>query len=212
FIGFTQILEIPFHLFMRGNPTIAPFLENPFVFAIYGGLTAGIFEELGRFVAFFFLLKKYLEYKDGFAYGIGHGGIESILIGGFSALQALIFANSINDGSFSRLIEQKPELSILQDMLIQQPAYLYFLGSLERIMALVLQIAFTMLVLYAVKQKKYIFLVYAILFHAFVDFFAALYQTKTINIFVAEGITLLCTIGAVVLIRKMKAKLMSVPE
>ncbi|MGR4029366.1 YhfC family intramembrane metalloprotease, partial [Bacillus sp. ZZQ-131] len=122
------------------------------------------------------------------------------------------FANSINDGSFAQLIEQKPELSILQDMLIQQPAYLYFLGSVERIMALVLQIAFTMLVLYAVKQKKYIFLVYAILFHAFVDFFAALYQTKTINIFVAEGITLLCTIGAVVLIRKMKEKLMSVPE
>ena len=42
---------------MRGNPTIAPFLENPFAFAIYGGLTAGIFEELGRFVALFFLLK-----------------------------------------------------------------------------------------------------------------------------------------------------------
>ena len=102
-----------------------------------------------------------------------------------------------------------PELSRLQDMLIQQPAYLYFLGSLERIMALVLQIAFTMLVLYAVKQKKYIFLVYAILFHALVDFFAALYQTKTINIFVAEGITLLFTIGAIILIRKMKEKLMS---
>ena len=97
-----------------------------------------------------------------------------------------------------------PELSRLQDMLIQQPAYLYFLGSLERIMALVLQIAFTMLVLYAVKQKKYIFLVYAILFHALVDFFAALYQTKTINIFVVEGITLLFTIGAIILIRKMK--------
>ncbi len=43
FIGFTQILETPFHLFMRGNPTIAPFLENPFVFAIYGGLTARYF-------------------------------------------------------------------------------------------------------------------------------------------------------------------------
>ncbi|MGR5962735.1 YhfC family glutamic-type intramembrane protease [Bacillus paranthracis] len=43
FIGFTQILETPFHLFMRGNPAIAPILENPFVFALYGGLTAGIF-------------------------------------------------------------------------------------------------------------------------------------------------------------------------
>ncbi|GAB6468550.1 YhfC family intramembrane metalloprotease [Bacillus cereus] len=211
FIGFTQILETPFHLFMRGNPAIAPILENPFVFALYGGLTAGIFEELGRFVAFFFLLKKYQEYKDGFAYGIGHGGIESILVGGFSALQTLIFANAINNGSFAQMAEKLPQLNVIKDMLIEQPAYLYFLGSLERIMALVLQIAFSMLVLYAVKQKKYIFLVYAILFHAFVDFFAALYQTKTINIFVAEGITLLFTIGAVILIRKMKEKLMSMP-
>ncbi|MGG0299210.1 YhfC family intramembrane metalloprotease [Bacillus albus] len=211
FIGFTQILETPFHLFMRGNPAIAPILENPFIFALYGGLTAGIFEELGRFVAFFFLLKKYQEYKDGFAYGIGHGGIESILVGGFSALQTLIFANAINNGSFAQMAEKLPQLNVVKDMLIEQPAYLYLFGSLERIMALVLQIAFTMLVLYAVKQKKYIFLVYAILFHAFVDFFAALYQTKTINIFVAEGITLLFTIGAVVLIRKMKEKLMSVP-
>lgn len=212
FIGFTQILETPFHLFMRGNPAIAPFLENPYVFAIYGGLTAGIFEELGRFVAFFFLLKKYLEYKDGFAYGIGHGGIESILVGGFSALQTLIFANAINNGSFAQMAEKLPQLNLVKDMLIEQPAYLYFLGSLERIMALVLQIAFTMLVLYAVKQKKYIFLVYAILFHAFVDFFAALYQTKTINIFVAEGITLLFAIGGFILIRKMKEKLVRVPE
>ena len=48
---------------MRGNPAIAPILENPFVFALYGGLTAGIFEELGRFVAFFFLLKNIKNIK-----------------------------------------------------------------------------------------------------------------------------------------------------
>ncbi|PER29845.1 YhfC family intramembrane metalloprotease [Bacillus cereus] len=212
FIGFTQILETPFHLFMRGNPAIAPILENPFVFALYGGLTAGVFEELGRFVSFYYLLKKYREYTDGLAYGIGHGGIESILVGGFAGLQTLTFATSINNGSFAQMVEQYPQLIHIKDLLIEQPAYLYLFGSLERIMALVLQIAFTMLVLYAVKQKKYIFLVYAILFHAFVDFFAALYQTKTINIFVAEGITLLFTIGAIILIRKMKEKLMSVPE
>ncbi|WP_141535098.1 YhfC family intramembrane metalloprotease [Bacillus cereus] len=212
FIGFTQILETPFQLFMRGNPTISEFLKNPFIFSIFGGLTAGIFEELGRFVAFYYLLKKYRDYKDGLAYGIGHGGIESILVGGFAGLQTLTFATSINNGSFAQMVEQYPQLVHVKDMLIAQPAYFYLFGSLERIMALVLQIAFTLLVLYAVKQKKYIFLAYAILFHAFVDFFAALYQTKTINIFVAEGITLLCTIGAVVLIRKMKETLMSVPE
>jgi len=212
FIGFTQILETPFQLFMRGNPTTAEFLENPFIFSIFGGLTAGIFEELGRFVAFYYLLKKYRDYKDGLAYGIGHGGIESILVGGFAGLQTLTFATSINNGSFAQMVEQYPQLSHIKDLLIEQPAYLYLLGSLERIMALVLQIAFTMLVVYAVKQKKYIFLAYAILFHALVDFFAALYQTKMINIFVAEGITLLFAIGGFILIRKMKEKLVSVPE
>jgi len=89
FIGFTQILETPFQLFMRGNPTTAEFLENPFIFSIFGGLTAGIFEELGRFVAFYYLLKKYRDYKDGLAYGIGHGGIESILVGGFAGFKLL---------------------------------------------------------------------------------------------------------------------------
>ncbi|KFN01649.1 YhfC family intramembrane metalloprotease [Bacillus clarus] len=212
YIGFTQILETPFHLFMRGNPTTAKFLENPFIFAIYGGLTAGIFEELGRFVAFFFLLKKYQEYKDGLAYGIGHGGIESILVGGFAGLQTLIFATSINNGSFAQMVEKLPELSRVQDALIEAPAYLYLLGSVERIMALVLQIAFTMLVVYAVKQKKYIFLVYAVLFHALVDFFAALYQRQIINIFIAEGIILIFAIGAFVLIRKMKEQLVSASE
>ncbi|MBY0599948.1 YhfC family intramembrane metalloprotease [Bacillus bingmayongensis] len=207
FIGFAQILETPFHVFMLGNPTVSELLKNPFLYAIYGGLTAGIFEELGRFIAFFYLLKKYQEYKDGLAYGIGHGGIESISIGALASLQTLYFAISINNGSFSKLIEKSPQLSQVQDILLNTPFYLYLLGSLERIMALVLQIAFTMLVLYGVKHKKYIFAVYAVLFHAFVDFFAALYQRQVINIFIAEGITVVFTICAFILICKMKEKL-----
>ncbi|PEP56805.1 MULTISPECIES: YhfC family intramembrane metalloprotease [Bacillus] len=207
FIGFSQILETPFHVFMLGNPTTSEILKNPFLYAIYGGLTAAIFEEAGRFIAFFYLLKKYQEYKDGLAYGIGHGGIESISIGALASLQTLYFAISINNGSFSKLIEKAPQLSQVQDLLLSTPSYLYLLGSLERILTLVLQIAFSMLVLYGVKHKKYIFVIYAGLFHAFIDFFAALYQKQVINIFVAEGITLIFTICAFILIRKMKDKL-----
>lgn len=210
-IGFVQILETPFHVFMLGNPTTSKLLENPFLYAIYVGLTAGIFEELGRFIAFFFLLKKYQEYKDGLAYGIGHGGIASILVGGLAGFQTLVFATSINNGSFAKLIEQNPQLSQVQDALIHSHSYLYLLGSLEKIMTLVLQIAFTMLVLYGVKHKKYIFIAYAVLFHAFVDFFAALFQKHVINIFVAEGITFILTICAFILIRQMKEKLTMEP-
>ncbi|KEK25217.1 YhfC family intramembrane metalloprotease [Bacillus gaemokensis] len=207
FIGFAQILETPFHVFMLGNQATSELLKNPFLYAIYGGLTAAIFEEAGRFIAFFYLLKKYQEYKDGLAYGIGHGGIESISIGALASLQTLYFALSINNGSFSKLIEKTPQLSQVQDLLISTPPYLYLLGSIERILALVLQIAFTMLILYGVKHKKYIFVLYAVLFHTFVDFFAGLYQKQVINIFFAEGITVVFAIFAFVLIRKMKEKL-----
>ncbi|WJE52368.1 YhfC family intramembrane metalloprotease [Bacillus cereus] len=212
FIGFAQILETPFHVFMLGNPTTSELLKNPFLYALYGGLTAAIFEEAGRFIAFFYLLKKFREYKDGLAYGIGHGGIESISIGALASLQTLYFAISINNGSFSKLIEKAPQLSQAQDLLLSTPSHLYLLGSLERILALVLQIAFSMLVLYGVKHKKYIFVIYAGLFHAFVDFFAALYQKQVINIFVAEGLTFICAVGAFILIRKMKDKLTIEPE
>ena len=95
-------------------------------------------------------------------------------------------------------------------MLIQQPAYLYFLGSLERIMARASNRLYNACFIRSQTEEIYLPSIrYTI--PRICRLFAALYQTKTINIFVAEGITLLFTIGAVVLIRKMKAKLMSVP-
>src|SRR5699024_180091 len=54
-------------------------LQNPLVYAIYESLAAGVFEEIGRFIGFRYLLKKFRSWKDGIAYCIGHGGIESML-------------------------------------------------------------------------------------------------------------------------------------
>lgn len=61
FFVFTQILEKSLHLFVTGNN----FIHNPFLFSIYGALTAGIFEETGRFIAFKTVLKNKHEWKDG---------------------------------------------------------------------------------------------------------------------------------------------------
>ncbi|MFD0767406.1 YhfC family intramembrane metalloprotease [Bacillus sp. CGMCC 1.60114] len=209
FIGFSQILEKTLHVFVFGNPTTAELLKNPFVYAIYGGLTAGIFEELARFIAFFYLLKKYQEYKDGLAYGIGHGGIESLLIGATVGLQSLMFALSINNGTFAKMIEKIPQLSAVQDALLHNPPYFYLFGAVERLVAFIMQIALTMLVLYAVKYKKYIFIGLAVFLHAFIDFFAALYQRGLIHLFVIEGLMVLFGIGAYILIRKMKTKFLA---
>lgn len=77
FLVFTQILEKLVHLFVIGNNLI----HNSILFSIYGALAAGIFEEIGRFLAFKTILKDNHEWKDGLAYGLGHGGIEVIIIG-----------------------------------------------------------------------------------------------------------------------------------
>ncbi|WP_454055548.1 YhfC family glutamic-type intramembrane protease [Clostridium sp. Marseille-Q7071] len=96
FFIFTQILERLLHMVVIGNNLI----KNPIFFSIYGALTAGIFEEVGRFIAFKTVLKNNHEWKDGIAFGIGHGGIEAIIIGVFSSVQFIIYSNLINRGLF----------------------------------------------------------------------------------------------------------------
>src|SRR5699024_12503314 len=75
-------------------------LQNPLVYAIYASLAAGVFEEIGRFIGFRFLLKKFRSWKDGIAYGIGHGGIESMLVVGMIALSDIVLSFLIYFGVF----------------------------------------------------------------------------------------------------------------
>ena len=81
FIVMVQILEGLFHLYLlKINQTTAAWLMQPFIYAIYGGLMAGVFEETGRYVSFKWFLKKETRIQDALSYGIGHGGIELSLI------------------------------------------------------------------------------------------------------------------------------------
>lgn len=207
FMGFSQILQTPLHFYLFDNDVTAKLLENPFIYATYAGLSAAIFEGAGRFIAFLLVLKAYRKFEDGLGYGLGHGGIESILIGGLVGVQNLVFAFSINSGDFTALVDKQPELMKVQEALINSEAYLYAFESAERMMALILQVAFALLMLYGVKHKNYNYVLYCVLFHAFVDFFAALYQKQVINLFVVEGIFFVCTIVAIFVIRNMKEKL-----
>ena len=53
FIVMVQILEGLLHLYLlKINQTTAAWLMQPFIYAIYGGLMAGVFEETGRYVSF----------------------------------------------------------------------------------------------------------------------------------------------------------------
>lgn len=203
FVLFVLILESLMHkYFLVTNVNTTKLLENPWAYAIYGAFAAGIFEECGRFLAYTLILKPYRRWEDGVAFGIGHGGIEAILIGGATALQNLIFALSINKGTFEGQFAGKlPTYMIegIRSSLINAPTYHFLIGGIERLFALCIQVGLSVLVLYGVKNKKYIYLLYAILLHALVDFPAALFQKGIItNLWAMEGIVAVAGISFLV--------------
>ena len=200
FFIFVLILESLFHLYvLKLNPATKALMENPWMYAIYGGLAAGIFEETGRLIAFKFFLKKHRQWKDGLAYGIGHGGIEAMILAGLAAINNLIYSLAINKGNFDLLIGSKLTADTgeqLKKSLINSHWSLFFVSGIERCFAIVIQIGLSILVIYAVKNRKYVYYILAILIHALIDFPAVLAQKGVLNIWVVEGIAFAaCIIG-----------------
>ena len=71
---------------------------NIWLYALYGGLAAGIFEELGRFAAFKLALREPARRLASLCYGAGHGGIEALLLTGVTMANNLMLALTVNRG------------------------------------------------------------------------------------------------------------------
>jgi uncharacterized membrane protein YhfC len=87
FIIFALVLEQLLHSVVLVQPLI---MTNTALYVLYAGLAAGVFEETGRLVALRLVLRKYPEREAAVSYGIGHGGIEAILIVGINMLVNLV--------------------------------------------------------------------------------------------------------------------------
>jgi uncharacterized membrane protein YhfC len=210
FLLFSQVLEKLVHVyFLQLNTDTAAILKNTWVFAVYGALAAGIFEELGRYVGFRWWLNKRHGWNDGLSYGVGHGGLEMLLIGVIGGVQSLVLAFLYNSGVLQQTLgSQMPAETF--DAMIQSltgtPFHFFVLGAFERIPALLIQLALSIVVLHGVREGRFRYVVYAIGLHALVDLFPALYQTKILSIYMVEAILLLVGVGAFLYLRYAKKK------
>ena len=209
FIIFSQVLEKMLHLAVidPAGPSLK-WSTNPYLFGLYGAFAAGIFEEVGRFIIFRFFLKKYRSYEDGLSFGLGHGGIEILLITGISAVNAIVISSLINSGQFDALIGStlpSVQAETLKDFYLSQNLGTILLGGFERLPAVLAHIAFSLIVLRAVVESKIKYLFIAILAHAAMDFIAALYQIRVIpSLLVIEVILLIIGIVFFIVIKKAK--------
>jgi ABC-2 type transport system permease protein len=203
FIG-SQVVHFPLndlltHLAIL--PEAAAQKENVWRTALVLGLTAGLCEELARAVGFYFL-KRFRRFKHGFMAGLGHGGIEAmILIGVLSAGSvAQLFALRNTDlTTLGFSAEQLTYLSGQMELFSQSPL-LGFTMLFERLVAMTLHVSLSMLVLYAFQNKKWIFIGIAVLYHALVDMIAVAAAMTISNMLWVELILVACAIPGIVFV------------
>lgn len=145
------------------------------LFGAMAGLTAGIFEEGVRCIALGAVIKP-RDYYKGIMYGIGHGGGGEAMV--FIGISTLV--NFVIYKFFPNILP----VNILPQ--IQAAAWwLPMVGAMERIFAIAIQIAFSVLILYAFISKKYYIIAITVIFHAIVDF-AAVYINYKLGMLYAE--------------------------
>ena len=133
--------------------------SRPWLYYVYAALAAAVFEETGRLIAMKFWMKKWLDFPNALMYGIGHGGVEAILIGGLSGISNLVSMLMINSGAMQNTLAALPAESANQTVsqlsaLWTTPAPLFFVSGIERISAIILHIGLSLLIYRAVKAGK----------------------------------------------------------
>ena len=178
FVVFALVLEQLLHIGMI-NQFGEALTGNILIKAIYGGLAAGIFEEVGRFISMKLFMKRLLNKENAFMYGVGHGGIEAMIIVGLTTVSNLISAYMINTG----LMEKSLELfdSDIKQQTIDQLTVLwttspvdFYMAGVERVLAITLHLSLSYIVYRAVKDGKIQLLFLSIALHAFADFVTVL--------------------------------------
>jgi uncharacterized membrane protein YhfC len=157
----SQILHIPFNQWVLlpglektgwgGDTTGLPYI----IFTVSVGLSAGLFEESARFLAYKYWLKKSRTWKLGMMVGAGHGGIEAIFFGSL-ALYGFIQALTLRGADLSTIVtpEQLPLAQTQFQAYWAAPWHLAILGAVERLGALGAHLGFSIMVLQAIIRKQ----------------------------------------------------------
>ena len=182
FLLFAIIIEKPLQscVISLDSPVSQFVNARPVLWGIIVGLFPGVFEETGRFVAYKTLLRKRTQRETCLSHGIGHGGFEAMFILGITYIEYFVFAIMINNGSFYELMIEPAKDTLTPDVAEQITAIVeqittFSAGTLglaliDRFIAVLFHIGASIMVFYAVKDKKKWWLYpLAIIIHTVID-------------------------------------------
>ncbi len=194
FLLFARVLELGVHMvcIVGDNPISRTIMGSTPLYVLYGALMAGIFEECGRYVFLRFTMKKHRAPRDYVMYGIGHGGIEVWAITLMSILSLLVMdvllmfqgaeaaeklLDPMGTGTLGPALEAAAGFSIAAG----------FVSVFERVLCMSIHISLTLVVAYGLDRgKSRLYLPMAVLAHALLDVFPALYQRGAVGAAASE--------------------------
>jgi len=165
------ITRVPAMVYFQTRPAVKAALAEPvwfWSFLVFAAVTAGLFEEGGRWLAFRFAVPPAeRRWRTALMLGAGHGGLESIGVG-MLTVGALVEYLTITPrdepmgAAVAQVEEARKQFAMLSDW---EP----LLGAWERLGAITIQVALTVLVLQTFVRGR-CWWWYALGAHALVDF------------------------------------------
>jgi uncharacterized membrane protein YhfC len=138
--------------------------------AVAADLAAGLCEEIARYVMLRYGLRRARSFCEAVQFGVGHGGIEAILLGAAAAtgLAVMLAARWLSPGAIGGRRDDRRRGDVL-DHLWDKPV----MAGLERVFALTAHVAMSVMVMRAVVLRGRIgWLLAAIGAHVSLDAFA----------------------------------------
>jgi uncharacterized membrane protein YhfC len=138
--------------------------------AVLLGLSAGVWEECFRYIAYRWWAKDARSFDKALMMGAGHGGIEAIVLGVY-VLYVLLQMVALRNMDLAQAFTPERAVTLQQQLQTYWgvPWYITLAGALERFNALIFHITASVLVLQVFLRKQMRWLLMAIFWHAALD-------------------------------------------
>ncbi|MBR1898919.1 MAG: YhfC family intramembrane metalloprotease [Oscillospiraceae bacterium] len=183
---------------------LTPLQDTPWLFYILQAVFAGVFEEGGRYLIFRYGIPQHDRYTDAASYGIGHGGLEHLIVGWQSSLffgfvVALLYHFQGIDGLLAQGMDMEGLPELLQD--IADHHFLRcLLIALVNFGSLLFQCCMSVLVFTAVQRDRHPrWLLAACGLHVLADIIPAFHFAGDLSEMEIDVLQLLFAAGAVYL-------------
>ncbi|KDE55957.1 YhfC family intramembrane metalloprotease [Methanoculleus sp. MH98A] len=158
------------------------------VIAVYLGLLAGLFEEVGRYLVYRYYFRRReiaLTRENALQFGAGWGGVESIFVALLVLTSMVSYIIITSDGSMLFLPDDPAVMAQVEAIQAITPLEIA-IGLAERMMVIPLHIAWSLMVLASIVYGRKALLALAVVWHAAVDV-AAVYLVQMYGLFVTEA-------------------------